>query len=138
MNLLIVLPCCGHCSKLNFKLLHKYKLLYQATKLDDSPLVINVVLKTNSSSQRENVFTQADIILKIKQVLDDKLVFESLGKHTFTLTHTRDLWVLMPSINIRQATFTLFKILHQLDRNEFGPSRPCGRKLPPLPSPTSC
>ena len=109
MNLLIVLPCCGHCSKLNFKLLHKYKLLYQATKLDDSPLVINVALKTSSSSQRENVFTEADIILKINPVLDDKLVFESLGE---THTHTRDLWVLMPYVNIRRAAFTFFEILH--------------------------
>lgn len=55
MNLLIVLPCCGHRSKLNFKLLHKYKLLYQATKPDDSPLVINVALKTTSSSQTKCV-----------------------------------------------------------------------------------
>lgn len=86
MNLLIVLPCCGHCSKLNFKLLHKYKLLYQATELDDSPLVINVALQTSSGSQRENVFTEADVILKINPVLDDKLVFESLGK---THTHKR-------------------------------------------------
>lgn len=35
-------------------------------------------------------------------------------------THTRDLQVLMPYVNIRQATFTLLKIPHYLNRNEFG------------------
>ena len=49
MNLLIVIPCCGHCSKLNFKLLNKY----QATKLGDSPLVTNAAFETNWSSRRK-------------------------------------------------------------------------------------